>query len=53
MSIPRTIGSIVMTLLVGALTFFVASPRKSAKSKSRLAKTTVDKNVEEKDDLFI
>jgi hypothetical protein len=49
----RTLGSLIATLLIGALTFFFASPKKTAKAKTKSLKTSVARSIEEIDDLFI
>ncbi len=53
MSIYRSFGSFVIALLLGALTFFIATPRKSSKFKNRAAKAKLDSNIGDKENLFI
>ncbi|MFY0600145.1 MAG: hypothetical protein JXR03_10775 [Cyclobacteriaceae bacterium] len=49
----KTIGSLIATILVGALTFFLATPKMIGKIKTKSSKASVDQSIEESDDLFI
>lgn len=49
----RTIGSLIATILIGALTFLFATPNKIMKSKAKSSKTSVDRAIDENDGLFI
>ncbi len=53
MTKTRNLGSLIATLLVGLLTIFFVTPKKTAKMRTKTSKTSVDTNIDEKDDLFI
>lgn len=53
MSHTRTLASLIATLLIGALTIFIAAPNKTLKAKARSPKTSTDGGIPENDDLFI
>lgn len=53
MSLTKTIGTLIATALVGSVTLLVVSPKKIQKNKPKTAKTSTQKGIEEKDDLFI
>ncbi|WP_258100739.1 hypothetical protein [Marinoscillum pacificum] len=53
MSFSKTLGTIVVTALVGSATFLVTSPKKLVKNKLRAAKTTEQNGIEDKENLFI
>lgn len=51
MSRSRTIGTIFATIALGALTFFLSSPKKATKKKEQ--PTAQDDHSNDKEDLFI
>ena len=51
MSRSRTIGTIFASVAIGALTFFLSTPKKVVKSKEQ--QTSQDDNKSEQEDLFI
>ena len=53
MSTSRTIGAIAVSLLLGAVTFFIATPKKVVKKKEKSFSEPIDGGVEPKEDLFI
>ncbi len=53
MSTSKTIGAIFVSLLLGAVTFFIASPKKVIKKKERSVTEPVDGGIDQKEDLFI
>lgn len=53
MSISKTIGTLIATVLVGSLTFLFSAPKKALKNKLKTTKTSTQKAIEEKDNLFI
>ena len=50
MSKTKTIAAILITAILGSLTFYVTAPKIKAKRQS---KTSVDTGIDNKDDLFI
>lgn len=52
MPLTRTLGSLIATLLIGALTFFFTAPKNVVKAKVKTAKSRTA-NANEIDDLFI
>ncbi|MFT4834945.1 MAG: ABC-type uncharacterized transport system substrate-binding protein [Marinoscillum sp.] len=53
MSLRRNLGSLIITVLVGSLTFMIATPKKVSKNKVRVTKTSSHPRLDEKEDLFI
>lgn len=53
MSTRKTIGTFIATALVGSLTFLITAPKNVIKGKTRIAKTSTQNAIEEKDNLFI
>ncbi|MFT6866441.1 MAG: hypothetical protein ACJA08_001272 [Cyclobacteriaceae bacterium] len=53
MARTRNLGPLLATLLIGILTFFFVTPKKTAKMRTKTSKTSVDRHIGEKDDLFI
>lgn len=51
MSRSRTIGTIFASIALGALTFFLSTPKKTAKKKEQ--QTSQDDYSGDKEDLFI
>lgn len=51
MSRSRTIGTIFASIALGALTFFLSSPKKTVKKKE--PQTSQDDRNSDKEDLFI
>jgi hypothetical protein len=54
MSRSRTIGTIIATLIIGLLTFFIAAPKKAVKKRqSSTSEPSSKKKSRDKDDMFI
>lgn len=53
MSTSKTIGAILVSVIIGAVTFFIASPKKIIKKKEREVSEPLDENSNVKEDLFI
>jgi len=53
MSLSKTIGTLIATVLVGSLTLLVATPKKVMKNKAKTTKTSAQNGIEEKENLFI
>lgn len=51
MSRTRTIGTIIASVALGALTFFLSTPKKVVKKKEQ--QTSQDESKTEQDNLFI
>lgn len=50
MTKTKTLIAILITAIVGSITFFITAPKIKAK---RHSKTTVDRGTDNRDDLFI
>lgn len=53
MSRSRTIGTIFASLAIGALAFFVTSPKKVHKKKESSVSESQEENAKDQEDLFI
>lgn len=53
MSKSKTISTIFISLLVGALTFFIAAPKKVVKKREKSVSEPIDESMNQKEDLFI
>ncbi|MEP5611405.1 MAG: hypothetical protein ABJP45_04115 [Cyclobacteriaceae bacterium] len=53
MSTSKTIGAIVMSILIGTVTFFIASPKKIVRKKEKEVSEPLEENSSIKEDLFI
>ncbi len=53
MSTSKTIGAIVLSVLLGAVTFFIASPKKVVKKKEKEVSEPLEGNSNAKENLFI
>lgn len=53
MSISKTIGTLVATVLIGFVTFLMGTPKNILKSKVKTTKTSTESGMEEKENLFI
>lgn len=53
MSTSKTIGAIIVSLILGVVTFFIASPKKIIKKKEKEVAEPLDENSKAKDNLFI
>lgn len=53
MSITRTIGTILITAVVGTFALVFSNPKKVSKNKVKMYNTRIDVGVEEQEELFI
>lgn len=53
MSKSRTISTVLVSLLVGAITFFIAAPKNVMKKREKEVSEPVDENIDPKENLFI
>ncbi len=53
MSRSRTIGTIIASLIIGVLTFFIAVPKKTVKKRITNTSEPSKKKNKDKDDMFI
>lgn len=53
MSRSRTIGTLIASLIIGVLTFFIAVPKKAIKKRQSNTPEASKKKNKGKDDLFI
>ena len=53
MSTSKTIGAILLSVILGAVTFFIASPQKMVKKKEKEVSEPLEGNSDPKEDLFI
>lgn len=53
MSIQKTIGTILISFFIGAVTFFIATPKKISKKKEKSVSEPVDDPIDPKENLFI
>lgn len=56
MSLTKSFGTLLTTVLVGSVALLISSPKKVLSHKSRTVRTTktsTQKGIEEKDNLFI
>ena len=52
MSRSKTIGTIIVSLLIGVITLFITTPKKVQK-KEKFVSEPLDESMEPKEDLFI
>jgi flagellar motor component MotA len=53
MSKTKTIAVVLITAILGSLTFFLTAPTVKALKNKRQSKTSVDSGIDSKEDLFI
>lgn len=53
MSTSKTIGAIAVSILLGAVTFFIAAPKKVIRKKEKEVSEPLEENSSVKEDLFI
>lgn len=53
MSRSKTLSTVLVSLLLGAITFFIAAPKKAIKKREKEVSEPTDESRNAKDDLFI